>query len=131
MKIFALTFAAGVAAMLTSLAGVAGPGAAESSVDVGQTPFSLGQLRVFKNEEKERVPVGTAVAPATKAQTTGRSVNGWTYVGGEVGWQLTPHSLVWSGNRFVHSDECDHAIRVVQGPTASEIEEVRRLYPGG
>jgi hypothetical protein len=58
------------------------------------------------------------------------SVNGFEYAGGEAGWQLSPHKFVWSEGRFVHSDECDHAIRTAKAPTPAELESTRALYPG-
>jgi hypothetical protein len=68
------------------------------------------------------VTQGTAGSPAAHA--------GFEYVGGETGWQPAGHKFVRVGGAFVHSEECDHAIRVVAGPTPGEIERAKRLSPG-
>ncbi|HET7730396.1 MAG TPA: hypothetical protein VFK48_10220 [Usitatibacter sp.] len=55
---------------------------------------------------------------------------GFEFVGGETGWQPAGHKFVWAGGRFAHSEECDHAIRIVKAPTPAEIDSTGRLSPG-
>ena len=99
----------------------------------GDTGSMLEQYRYFRTEEgsiQKRAPA--AYAPAQRAPAspaiTGKG-NGFEYVGGETGWQLIPHKLVWAAGRFAHSDECDHAVRIVKGPTAPEFDAVKKAYP--
>ena len=115
--LFAALAAASLA--LPAMAGPFGP--------FGTSNASAGRDRNFKNEEKEYAQVVKRAAPAA-TQTTVR--DGFTYVGGEAGWQLTPHTLVWAGGRFAHSDKCDHVIRSAKAATPGEIDSSRRSSPG-
>ena len=56
--------------------------------------------------------------------------SGFEFVGGESGWQPTGHKFIRVGGAFAHSEDCDHAIRVVAGPTPAEVERAKRLSPG-
>lgn len=96
----------------------------------GENMSTLEPVKYFTNEEKETVymPRVASNLPAQDVATS--SVNGFTYVGGEPGWRLTGHKFVWSAGRFAHSEECDHAIRVVKTPTAAEIAATNALSPG-
>lgn len=74
---------------------------------------------------------------ATKTQTgikgtytATRTADGFETVAGEAGSALVPHKLLWRNGGFVHSDECDHAVRTVAAPTPSEIESAAKLAPG-
>ncbi len=68
-----------------------------------------------------------ATAPAV---ATPRPIDGFEYIGGEGGWQPSQHKYIRSAQGFVHSDECDHAIRTAKAPTAAELEWNVRLYGG-
>ena len=75
------------------------------------------------------------VAPTAREMTLAAPaerwiVNGFEYVGGEAGWQLSPHKLLWVKGQIAHSDECDHVIRSVKAPTPGDLESSRKLYPG-
>lgn len=107
-------------------------GFVEAAGDAGS---SLEQYRYFPSEEfrgKKSFATSTvAISPvAQQIATPGRSVGGFEFIGGEAGWQLAPHKFVWATNRFVMSDECDHVIRIVTGPTPVELETARQLSPG-
>lgn len=60
----------------------------------------------------------TLFVPAA-APDAARATNGFEYVGGESGFQLAQHKYILVGGTFVHSDECDHAIRAKPATTAS------------
>ena len=70
-----------------------------------------------------------AAVKVVKAPET-RSVNGFEYVGGDAGWQLSQHKYEFVNGRFAMSDECDHAIRTAIAPTPTEVEKARQLSPG-
>lgn len=95
----------------------------------GDAVSSLEQYRYFATEEYRGKAAFAAQAAPAEAQPS-LSRGGFEFVGGDTGWQLSQHKYVLSGGRFVHSDECDHAIRVVKAPTAQEIEAVRSAAPG-
>ena len=84
----------------------------------------------FRTEENEKVYPGrgkaNVVKPATRA-----AFDGFTYVGGDTGWEPTSHKLVWVGGKFAHSNECDHEIRMAKAPTPQELDAARRAYSGG
>lgn len=69
------------------------------------------------------------VTPPLSADTAD-SRAGFEFVGGETGWQPAGHKFVWVQGSFAHSEECDHAIRVVKAPTPAEVDSTRRLSPG-
>ena len=77
-----------------------------------------------------------AAKPAAKAtrdtasRESPKAIGGFVYIGGEPGWTLAQHKFVLEGGRFVHSEECDHAIRTVKGPTPDETDSVKRFSPG-
>lgn len=97
----------------------------------GENVASLAPVRYFTNEEKETVymPRVADRGVAASGSLTPR-MSGFEFVGGETGWQPTGHKFVWAGGRFAHSEECDHAIRVVRGPTPADVDALRRLSPG-
>lgn len=97
----------------------------------GEAMSTLEQYRYFRNEENEKLFTARSIPLVEAPGAATRAVNGFEYVGGEAGWQVAQHKYVWSGGRFAHSDECDHVIRVVSGPTAQDREEAARLYSGG
>lgn len=94
----------------------------------GEATSTLGEYRYFASEEYRGKRDFAFATPAQSSASAPR--DGFEYIGGESGWQLSQHKYVLSGGRFVHSDECDHAIRVVKAPTAQEIEAVRSAAPG-
>lgn len=78
-----------------------------------------------------KVEQAKATLPAEQGAAASRAAGaGFEFVGGETGWQPTGHKFVWVSGSFAHSQECDHAIRVVAGPTPDEIEGAKRLSPG-
>jgi hypothetical protein len=93
----------------------------------GENVASLAPVRYFANDGK-----GTGYTPAAAQGTTGSGTAraGFEFLGGETGWVPAGHKFVWVGGSFAHSEECDHAIRVVAGPTRDEIERASRLSPG-
>jgi hypothetical protein len=76
-------------------------------------------------------PAKPAAASVTQPKEgEARAGDGFEYVGGESGWRLAQHKYVWTAGRFVHSNECDHAIRTAKAPTPAEVESGRSLSPG-
>ena len=97
--------------------------------EAGDAVSSLEQYRYFPTEEhrgKATIVYANPVPPA--ADTLPK--NGFEYIGGDGGWQLSQHKYVRLAGKFVHSEECDHAVRSVKAPTAGELEEARKAYPG-
>jgi hypothetical protein len=72
----------------------------------------------------------TATVRDPAKRVAAASPGGFEYVGGDSGWQPAPHRLVWVAGRFVHSDECDHAIRTAEAATSRDIERMRTFSPG-
>jgi hypothetical protein len=84
----------------------------------------------FRTEEKERVEPG-AQAPASAPQKRSVRPDAFIAVGGDEGWRLVQHDYVRSNGEWVHSERCDHAVRVTpRAPTSDEIEAARKLSPG-
>ena len=100
--------------------------------EAGDAVSSLEQYRYFRTEEtpnwRTPAPIASKAVRAPVDVATGK-VNGFEYLGGDAGWQPISHTLVWEAGRFAHSDECDHRVRIVKGPTPEELESVRRAYP--
>lgn len=96
----------------------------------GESLSTLEPVRYFTNEERKTVymPRVASNVPARDVATS--SVNGFEYVGGEPGWRTVGHKFLWRAGSFAHSEECDHAIRMVRGPTAAEMEATNALSPG-
>ncbi len=93
----------------------------------GENVASLAPVRYFTNEGKQTgytPPLAQGTADARAARS------GFEFVGGETGWQPTGHKFVWVGGSFAHSEDCDHAIRVVAGPTPAETDRAKSLSPG-
>lgn len=93
----------------------------------GENVASLAPVRYFASEGKQTGYTPRA-AQVTADPRAARS--GFEFVGGETGWQPTGHKFVWVGGGFAHSEDCDHAIRVVAGPTPAEVDSAKRLSPG-
>jgi hypothetical protein len=55
--------------------------------------------------------LATAIAIAMLAFPAAAGSDGFSYVGGETGWEPSQHKYVQGPGGLVHSDECDHAIR--------------------
>lgn len=96
--------------------------------EAGENVASLEQVRYVNQKDIAGITHVASAAPAAEPATS--YANGFEFVGGETGWQPAVHKFVWSGGRFAHSDECDHVIRVVSGPTPAEIEAARARSPG-
>ena len=64
-------------------------------------------------------------------QRASASPDGFEFVGGDAGWQLAQHKYVRSDGRFMHSNECDHAKRMAQAVSPRDVEDGRKLSPGG
>jgi hypothetical protein len=86
------------------------------------------QASPFKTEEKEKAYPG-ANAPATSTPYTAEHAD-FRFVPGDTGWELKQHVYVRSGRSWVHSEECDHAIRTARAPAREEIDTARNLSPG-
>lgn len=82
----------------------------------------------FTTEEKEKFSLFSRATEA--ARSTLPSIDGFEYVGGDTGWQLSQHKYVLAGGRFAHSEDCDHAIRTAKAPTLEEVDRARRSSPG-
>lgn len=128
----------GKLAAAIAIAMLALPAAAGSPPDLDEAGDAIGleQYRYFPNEEKTHgkknfARDGAAPQRLDTAAAGARSVNGFEYIGGEGGWQLSQHKYVRIAGRFAHSDECDHAIRTAKAPTPGELESARKLYGGG
>jgi hypothetical protein len=76
------------------------------------------------NASQPATPIVTSTSPSSAGKN-------YEYVGGDSGWQLTQHKYVRTAGRWAHSDECDHAIRIVKAPTPAEIESARAQASGG
>ena len=99
--------------------------------EAGDAVATLEQYRYFRNEEKERSAAPALVrAVAAPVNVATGKVNGFEYLGGEAGWQPISHTLAWTPQGFGHSNVCDHAIRIVTGPTPAELETARKLGGG-
>ncbi len=123
-------------AALLAAASLALPAMAQSRLPGETLLAGLDEYRYFPNEDRPRGRKSFAreeAAPkaAQSSDVATRPRDGFEFIGGETGWQPSSHKLVWSGGRFVHSDECDHVIRTVQGPSTREIDRVRNASPGG
>lgn len=99
-------------------------------VGEGESMSILEPARYFTNEEKETVYVPRQASNLPAPDVATSRANGFEYVGGEAGWQPAGHKFVRRAGRFVHSEECDHAIRVVRGPTAAEMDATNAFSPG-
>lgn len=58
-----------------------------------------------------RATLGALALASAAALAAPVSNDGFKYIGGEGGWEPVQHSYVMNNGRFVHSDECDHAVR--------------------
>lgn len=96
--------------------------------EAGENVASLEQVRYVNQKDIAGMTRLASAVPAVEPATSYAS--GFEFVGGETGWQPAVHKFVWSGGRFAHSDECDHVIRVVSGPTPAEIEAASAQSPG-
>lgn len=93
----------------------------------GENVASLEQPRYFLDEPKQRT---SAPRMAASPRGTAAKLTGFEFVGGETGWQPAGHKYVWSAGAFAHTEDCDHAIRTVKGPTPADVDAVRRQSPG-
>lgn len=59
------------------------------------------------------------------------SPDGFEFIGGEAGWQLAQHKMERRSGSWVHSDECDHAIRAAQAAAPRDGDAAYKLYGGG
>ncbi len=55
--------------------------------------------------------LAAAIAIAMLSLPAAAGTDGFTYVGGETGWEPSQHKYVQGATGMVHSDECDHAVR--------------------
>ena len=60
---------------------------------------------------KRTARLATAIAIAMLALPAAAGSDGFSYVGGDTGWELNQHKYVQGPAGLMHSDECDHAIR--------------------
>ena len=96
--------------------------------EAGENVASLEQVRYINQKDAAGMTRVARATPAVEAATS--YANGFEFVGGDTGWQPAVHKFVWSGGRFAHSDECDHVIRLVSGPTPAESEAAKARSPG-
>ena len=97
--------------------------------EAGDAVSSLEQYRYFPTEEYRGRATITYAKPSANATDT-LSKDGFEFIGGDAGWQLSQHKYVRVAGKFQHAEECDHAVRVVKAPTARDLEETRKAYPG-
>lgn len=64
--------------------------------------------------------LAAAIAIAMLSLPATADTNGFTYIGGEGGWEPSQHKYVQGAGGLVHSDECDHAIRPANTAPLSE-----------
>lgn len=110
---------------------VTAPASVDGFVETaGDAMASLEQYSYFfeRGAMRSVAPRSTGLLPAKRVAAA--SPGGFEYVGGDSGWQPAPHRLVWVSGRFVHSDECDHAIRTAEAATSRDIEQMRAFSPG-
>ena len=55
--------------------------------------------------------LAAAIAIAMLSLSAAAGSDGFTYIGGEGGWEPSQHKYVQGAAGLVHSDECDHAVR--------------------
>lgn len=55
--------------------------------------------------------LAAAIAIAMLSLPAAAGADGFTYIGGEGGWEPSQHKYVQGAAGLAHSDECDHAIR--------------------
>lgn len=104
----------------------------ESGWQLAQHKYELVNGKLVMSDECDhaiRATTPPAAAKIAKASET-RSVNGFEYVGGESGWQLSQHKYEFVNGKLAMSDECDHVIRTVRAPTPAEVEQARQFSPG-
>lgn len=53
----------------------------------------------------------TAIAIAMLALPAAAGSDGFSYAGGDTGWEPSQHKYVQGSGGLMHSNECDHAIR--------------------
>lgn len=54
------------------------------------------------------------------------SADRWQYVGGERDWAPIPHTFALVGDKFEHTDVCDHSM---SGPSLGAIGDQKSQYP--
>ena len=79
---------------------------------------------------RSAAPKALQAASGTLAQKNA-SLDGFEFIGGEAGWQPAQHKMERRSGRWVHSDECDHAIRPAQAAAPQAVEAAQKLYGGG
>ena len=102
----------------------------DESIQFRNAGWSSDQHSYFEGGARSRSTATNIQAIKKGSPTTARTADGFETVAGEAGSALVPHKLLWRNGGFVHSDECDHAVRTVAAPTPSEIESAAKLAPG-
>lgn len=117
-------------ALALTLAGLAAAPAVHAQAFFG-TEEGAGRA-TFRTEENQKVYLGAGKAVGAKPAAPA-TFDGFTYVGGDSGWEPASHKFVWAGGKFAHSSECDHEIRMAKAPTPTldELDAARRRYSGG
>jgi len=64
--------------------------------------------------------LAAAIAIAMLSLPAAAGADGFTYIGGEGGWEPSQHKYVQGAAGMVHSDECDHAVRPANTARLSE-----------
>lgn len=61
--------------------------------------------------------LAAAIAIAMLALPAAAGSDGFSYIGGETGWEPSQHKYVQGPGGLMHSDECDHAMRPAKALT--------------
>lgn len=83
------------------------------------------------NKPSSKAAQTSAAVVEPAAPKANVATSGFEYAGGDTGWQIAEHKYVLSDGRFVHSADCDHAVRSRPSLTPADIEAGRALYSGG
>lgn len=123
---------AAIVAAFVSLGASAGP---DKSFEQDKRPYD-GPRFDFRGTDQASIakksPATSEASAAARKAAAAPSADGFEYIGGEGGWQLTQHRYVLSNGKLAHSQDCDHAIRTAAAlPSADQLEALRRRYPGG
>ncbi len=98
--------------------------------------YSLAQQRYFDQDEDgprgDRAFAAPQSASVPAAAVSSAAVDdGFHFVGGESGWEVSRHVFVARGGRLVHSDECDHTVHAAAATvTPADLDRAARFYPG-
>lgn len=130
LKTMRLTIAAAAVAMALPALAVAPRSIDGFEATSGEAGWQLVQP-AYSFAGGKIVRIDTAPRTAVADTKAALPPTGFENAGGDTGWAVSQHKYVFAGGRLAMSDECDHAIRTVKGPTPAEMEAARSLSPGG